>query len=472
MDSPGKWYPRIGLEIHAELNTKTKVFCSCKNDPDETRPNMNVCPVCMGYPGALPVLNKEAVRSVLKLGLALGSRIADFTEWDRKNYFYPDIPKGYQISQYKHPLLEGGELRNVAIHRVHLEEDTARSKHDEGDKTIIDYNRSGVPLMELVTEPVIRDASMAGDFARSLQLLLQYLNIAEANMEKGEMRVEANISVSDTPEGFGTKVEVKNLNSFRSVERAIAFEIERHIEFLSKGENISQETRGWDDTKQVTFSQRSKEEAHDYRYFPEPDIPKLFISEAFDLEELKKTLPELPQEREKRYISLSLKPEDAEQLVNMPILAGFFDEVMSHGKGEGVFATTAANYILSDLQAHLKDDPAALKKVTPQSFVELIELLKEGSIGSRAGKDILKVIIKEGGSAKEVAEKMDVFQTSDMTFINTVAEEVIKENESVAVEYKNGKETALQFLVGQGMKKSKGKIDPTQLANIFKEKIK
>jgi len=262
----------IGLEIHAELKTNTKMFCQCKNDPDQKQPNVNICPVCMAHPGTLPVINKQAVKHVLKVGKAIGGKLAiDFTEFDRKNYFYPDIPKGYQISQYKYPLVSGGSLEGVDITRIHLEEDTARSQHDDAGHSLVDFNRGGLPLMELVTEPVIHDAETAGKFARELQLLLRYLGASEANMEKGQMRVEANISVSKT-DVFGTKVEVKNLNSFKSVEKAIEYEVARHIEVLEGGGTILQETRGWDENKQSTFSQRIKENSEEYRWKPRGEI--------------------------------------------------------------------------------------------------------------------------------------------------------------------------------------------------------
>ncbi|MDE2173652.1 MAG: Asp-tRNA(Asn)/Glu-tRNA(Gln) amidotransferase subunit GatB, partial [Patescibacteria group bacterium] len=263
--------PTIGLEIHAELKTRTKMFCDSANNPDETRRNVNICPICMAHPGTLPVINREAVRHILRIGVAVGGTIADFSEFDRKSYFYPDIPKGYQISQYEHPLVTGGKLAGVDITRVHLEEDTARSIHTDG-KSLVDFNRAGIPLMELVTEPVIRDAETAGRFARELQLLLRTLGAGEANLEKGEMRIEANISVSSEEGKFGTKVEVKNINSFRSVERAIAFEVERQTALLEKGEKVAQATRGWNEAKQETFHQRLKEGSADYRYFPEPDL--------------------------------------------------------------------------------------------------------------------------------------------------------------------------------------------------------
>ncbi len=279
-----KYKATIGLEIHAEMKTASKMFCGCKNETGlhahagEEKPNVNVCPVCMGHPGTLPVLNRQAIKNVLKMGIALGSNIADFTEWDRKNYFYPDIPKGYQISQYKYPLVSGGKLNGINITRIHLEEDTAKSYHDRGEFSLVDFNRAGVPLMELVTEPELHTGKDTADFARELQLLLQYLGVGDANMEKGEMRIEANISVSDTDK-FGTKCEVKNLNSFKSVEKAVNYEIERQIEILESGGKVIQETRGWDEDKQSTFTQRVKEDSHDYRYFPDPDLPKMKISE-------------------------------------------------------------------------------------------------------------------------------------------------------------------------------------------------
>src|SRR3990167_6402340 len=304
-----EYVPTIGLEIHAELNTKTKMFCCSKNDADALEPNVNIGPVCLAHPGTLPVINKEAVRHVLRVGLALGAKLADYTEFDRKNYFYPDLPKGYQISQYEYPLVSGGELCGIAITRVHLEEDTASSVHDdETGATLIDFNRSGMPLMELVTEPVIRSAEQAGKFGRELQLLLRYLEASDADMEQGQMRLEANISVSDS-ETLGTKVEVKNINSFRAMERAVAYEIERQSELLSKGGTIAQETRGWDDAKQHTFSQRVKEVAADYRYFPDPDLPSLKLSEIADFAPaiLQDALPELPDTRRERYAKQGIK---------------------------------------------------------------------------------------------------------------------------------------------------------------------
>src|SRR3989344_3752765 len=404
-----KYYPTIGLEVHAELKTNTKMFCACKNDPDEEKPNMNICPVCMAHPGALPVLNKKAVENVIKVGLALNGKIADFTEFDRKNYFYPDIPKGYQISQYKFPIVSSGHLTGFDITRVHLEEDTATNKHEE-NFSLIDFNRSGVPLMELVTEPHGFENSMDAakavtKFAKELQLILWYLGVSEANMEKGEMRVEANISISTNPKKLGTKVEVKNLNSFRSVERAIKYELDRmtKLEKAGKGSEIVQETRGWDEGKQKTFSQRKKESSEDYRYFPDPDLPKMKLHEAFDLKKMKKELPELPDAMRARYKKdFGIKKEDIEIYVNDPVLAAWFEEV-ARILGDADKIKTASNYITSDLLGLQKSNLEA-SLPSAQSFAELINLVTENKVSSRGAKDILaKMIINKDISPLRIA---------------------------------------------------------------------
>ncbi len=465
--------PTIGLEIHAELRTATKLFCGCRNNPDETKPNTNICPVCMAHPGTLPVLNKEAVHKVLLIGTALGGALADFTEFDRKNYFYPDIPKGYQISQYEHPLVAGGTLAGVAITRVHLEEDTARSQH-VGDHSLIDFNRAGVPLMELVTEPVIHSAAEAGGFARELQLLLRYLGAGEANMEKGEMRVEANISVS-TGDTLGTKVEVKNLNSFRSVERAIAYEVERQSTLLAQGGKVVQETRGWDEGKQTTFSQRKKESSHDYRYFPEPDLPKLYISEIpeFSPETLHAELGELPAQRRARYQALGLKKEDADMFVREPLFGTFFDAVV---REDPTMAISAANYLSSDVAGKRESDPtvvaAWLEDISHvHAFIKLLRLFQEGKLSSRGTKDILALLITEQGDPETIATQRGLFQTSDNTQLQEIVHTVIAAFPDAVAEYKAGKTTTLQFLVGQGMKQSGGAANPSVLRKLFEETL-
>lgn len=462
-----EYFPTIGLEIHAELKTKTKMFCSSKNDSEEKRPNFNICPVCLGYPGTLPTINFEAVKHVLRFGASIGGTLADYTEFDRKNYFYPDIPKGYQLSQYKHPLVKGGEILGVQITRVHLEEDTARSIHpaavggasDKSNDSLVDFNRAGVPLMELVTEPVIHDAKTASAFAKELQLILTYLGASDANMEKGEMRVEANISVSKDKNLFGTKVEVKNLNSFKAVEKAIAFELARHEAMLQRGEKIVQETRGWDEKKEETFSQRAKEDSHDYRYFPDPDLPKLFVLEIpeFALESLKASLPELPRQKRERFrSSFGLSDEHIEIYVSDSERGEYLEEVAMELKDKELIRL-ASNYITSELKV----------LIPVGEFVEVVRMLSKNELSSRGAKDILKIISTEGGSARTIAEEKNLIQKSDTEGLTKIAGIIINENQKVAGEYKNGNVAVLQYLVGQGMKASKGNANPKILGEIF-----
>ncbi len=433
----------VGLEIHAELRTATKMFCGCRNDPDEKKPNLNVCAVCLAHPGSLPVINQEAVRKVLMVGAALKGTLADYTEFDRKNYFYPDIPKGYQLSQYKFPLVSGGALDGVVLTRIHLEEDTARSQH-VGENSLVDYNRAGGPCMELVTEPTIHSAEDASRFAKELQLLLRALNAGEANLEKGEMRVEANISVSKDST-LGTKVEVKNLNSFRSVERAIAYEIKRQSEVLERGETIVQETRGWDEAKQQTFSQRKKESSHDYRYFPDPDLPSLKLSLLPEL--LNPTLPELPWQRRERLHTLGfLQEQDIEQLLTDVDLAGLFAKAEERLQKPELLKV-AANFILNDIAGQRKKDPTWLPSV--DLLVAVVEQYHQGTLASPQAKaSILSGTIAAAG---------------DSTEIPTIVQKVIDANPAVIADYRAGKQAALQFLIGQGMKASKGSANPQLL---------
>lgn len=470
MTERGKYKVTIGLEVHAELKTKTKMFCKSKNDPDETRPNVNVCPVCMAHPGTLPVINHKAVESVVKVGLAINDgveNIANFTEWDRKNYFYPDIPKGYQISQYKYPIVGGGKLAGVEITRIHLEEDTGTNKHGEG-YSLVDFNRAGVPLMELVTEPVIHSAKEAGDFARELQLLLRTLGVSDANMEKGEMRVELNLSVSDTDK-FGTKVEVKNINSFRAVEKAAEYEIDRHIKLIEEGRanEIVQETRGWDENKEVTFSQRTKENSEDYRYFPEPDLPKMYLHEVFDLEKMKSELPELPEEKRDRFKALGLKDEDVEMFVSDFKIGRFFEEVVESLSDQDLIKK-AVNYITTDMVG-LQATVDGFKLPQVSSFVSLIEMVGSNKVNSRGAKDILAVLVTEGGDPEKIAEEKGLIQQSDEGAIKEIVQNVINANEKVVTDYKSGNENSLKFLMGQVMKESKGSANPQVATKILKE---
>ncbi|HNW71713.1 MAG TPA: Asp-tRNA(Asn)/Glu-tRNA(Gln) amidotransferase subunit GatB [Candidatus Paceibacterota bacterium] len=481
-----KYYPTIGLEIHAELKTKTKMFCSCLNNPDEEKPNLNVCPVCMAHPGALPVPNKKAIENVIKVGLALGAEIADFTEFDRKNYFYPDIPKGYQITQYKYPIVSGGHLADFDITRVHLEEDTANNKHIDGDASslnsgfsLIDFNRAGVPLMELVTEPkTFNDVNelvgkSASNFAKELQLILWYLGVSDANMEKGEMRVEANISISKDPKKLGTKVEVKNLNSFRSVERAIKYELDRMIELFKndKEYEIVQETRGWDENKQKTFSQRKKESSHDYRYFPDPDLPKMKLHEVFDLTKMREELPELPISKRVRYKKdFGIKDEDVESFINDPVLGKSFEDIAKILKDSGKIKI-ASNYITSDYLG-LKKNNTEVKMPSAENFAELINLISENKISSRAAKDILLMISVLDESPLKIATEKNLLQKNDEGALKEIAQKIIEANQKVVADYKSGKENALMSLVGQIMKETKGSANPTIAKQVLTELLK
>lgn len=469
----------IGLEIHAELKTLSKMFCSCANNPDEDKPNANICPVCTGHPGTLPVLNKEAIKHVLKIGHAVGGTIADFTEWDRKNYFYPDIPKGYQISQYKYPLVSGGNLAGVDLTRIHLEEDTAQSTHDTHSKSLINFNRSGVPLMELVTEPVIHDAETAVRFAKELQLLLRYIGAGEANLEKGEMRVEANISVASEEntlaKKFGTKTEVKNLNSFKAVEKSIAYEIKRQIELIEKGEKVVQETRGFDENTGTTYSQRLKESSHDYRYFPEPDLPKLKISEVADFkkENLTKETPELPWIKRERYLkNYGMTEKEVAVFVETPKVGNYFEKVIV---GNDKIVKLAINYILTDylglLKKEGKDIEEEIETVKSENFAKLLIMIEAKKLSSRGAKDTLSLMLKEDGDPEIIADKNGLIQKSDEGEIKKIVEEIISKNNVAVEEFKKGKEASLQFLIGQGMKATKGSANPELLKKLLLELI-
>jgi Asp-tRNA(Asn)/Glu-tRNA(Gln) amidotransferase B subunit len=696
-----EYLPTIGIEIHAELNTKTKMFCSSKNDAAEKRPNINVCPVCMAHPGTLPVINKAAVEHVLRVGTALGSKLADYTEFDRKNYFYPDLPKGYQLSQYEYPLVSGGTLNGVKLTRIHLEEDTASSVHDENSgATLVDYNRAGVPLMELVTEPVLHSAEEAGNFGRELQLLLRYLGASEADMEKGQMRLEANISVAKmSPEEIaarkniaennkretsdnkqvnsdnankqnnssaseisrnketgdnsqtiskdssssnqnnlaangnatdasidannipgasssvkdstqksssqniainssraadvarisslgavndlsekssaevlngtsekngvkgkdtankenrnaknneliersetgspdetgandeasdagssnavdysklGTKVEVKNINSFRAMERAIQYEIKRQIGLLERGEKVVQETRGWDENKQITFSQRIKEGSADYRYFPDPDLPSLKLTElGLTRETMEKTLPELPWQRRERYRALGISAQDVDFYVKDSLFGGFFEAVSKELGDNPTELKLASNYIANDLVSLIASggapavsidksaDPASMKAAQDQgtsgtiqmakrdvdirdterldkmpisatNFAKLVKLAAAKKISSRSAKDILAICLDGVSDPEVVAKDKNLLKDGTGADIAPVVAKIIADNPTVAADFRGGKAAALEYLVGQGMKALRGATDPISLREEIKKQL-
>jgi len=481
-----KYIPTIGLEIHAELKTKSKMFCSSLNDPLEQHPNINICPICMGHPGTLPVANRAAIKKVQKVGLALNCELALFSKFDRKNYFYPDLPKGYQISQYDLPFCKQGYLdiagRRIRITRIHLEEDSGKLLHPAGASySLVDFNRAGVPLMELVTEPDITSGQEAKAFAQELQILLRYVAASDANMEKGQMRVEANISVK--PEGekqLGTKVEVKNLNSFRSVEQAIAFEISRQSQVLKSGKKVIQETRGWDDAKGETFSQREKEDAHSYRYFPEPDLPPFRFTKG-EFDELKAELPELPWQRRERLGSeYKLDAKEVEVFVQQKDIGEYFEKVVSE-LGPNIaeerlqkLTKLSCNYILTDLMGLLKKASVQGEDflITPENFAELILLIEKGEISSPIAKQVLKEMFAKGGDPSQIIEENGLAQVSDKASIQKIAQEVIEKNPKAVADYKKGKANALQFLVGQLMAKTRGTVNPETARTILEDLLK
>jgi len=479
--------PTIGLEIHVELKTKSKMFCSCKNDPKEETPNINICPICLAHPGTLPVINEEAVKMLIKTALALNCKINKKTFFERKNYFYPDLPKGYQISQNVSPLSENGYLnlpsgKKVRITRIHLEEDAAKLTHSSGESySLVDFNRAGVPLMELVTEPDIKNAEEAKEFAKEFRSVVRYLGVSEADMEKGQMRCEVNISISKD-KNLGTKVEIKNLNSIRSVGKAIEYEIKRQTELLEKGEKVLQETRGWDDKKEKTFSQRKKEESNDYRYFPEPDLPFLEISDEF-LSSIE--IPELPwQKRERFEKEYGISGKDVEIYMGQKELSNYFEEVVSEllawvkakkekniSKEESFkLIKLASNYISTDLQALLKGGEDNL--ITPENFAEFVSMVYMKEISSKIAKDLLKTMFETGSDPSDIIKERGMKTITDKQEIEEVARKVIAKNEKAVEDYKKGKQTAIQFLVGQVMAETKGMADPDEAKESLKKILK
>ncbi len=478
--------PTIGLEIHMEAKTNSKMFCSCKNDPEEKEPNKNICPICLGHPGTLPTINSEAIEKIIMAGLALNCEIQHYSRFDRKSYFYPDLPKGYQITQFDFPIcksgyldihLSDGTIKRIRINRIHMEEDTGRLLH-ESSSTLVDFNRSGIPLMELVTEADINSAEEAKRFAEELQLILKYNNISGANMEKGQMRCEVNISLSET-EKLGTKVEIKNLNSFKAIEKSIKYEIKRQKELIEKGEEISQETRGWHDEKQITMAQRSKEDSFEYRYFPDPDLPPLNITEE-KIEEIRKRLVELPEQKRKRFREqYELDDKSIDFYVNEPFLADYFEKVISeldnwknHKGYKNDSARICSNYIITDLQAIIKSDPNFRKideKITAENFAELISLIETGEISSNIAKTVLPEMYNTGKDPSNILEEKGLSQINDEAEIENIVKEVIDQNTKAVNDYKSGKANSLMFLIGQVMAKSKGKITPQRAEEIMKK---
>jgi len=478
------FYPAIGLEIHVELDTDSKMFCSCKNDSDEQMPNKNICPICLAHPGTLPSANEKAIKYVLKLGIALNCEISREAHFDRKSYFYPDLPKGYQISQHFTPFCCNGILkigdRDIRIREIHLEEDTCRLVHPQGsDYSLVDCNRAGVPLMELVTEPDIKSAKEAKNFAYELYLVLGYLGISNADMEKGQMRIEVNISLSEKKGELGQKVELKNINSFRAVEKAIEYEISRQRTKLEKGEKIVQETRGWDADKGKTFTQRIKETAKDYRYFPEPDLPVFEMTTSY-LQEIKSEIPELPfQKRERLEKEYHISKQRAGLLVAQKSLGEFFETAVSELSPRleqnklKELINLAFNYLTTDLQALLKEKGIEIKEgaITPENFADLIELIYEGKISSKIAKKVLKIMFETGADPSHIIKDKCLEKMEDRGELEAFVKEVLKQNKKAVSDYHSGKEEALAYLIGQVMAKTRGRADPEEAKKLLKHHL-
>lgn len=488
--------PTIGLEIHVQLATKTKMFCDCANDPDEKAPNTNICPVCTAQPGTLPVANKKAIKMVQEVGAALNCQLAKFSRFDRKNYFYPDLPKGYQISQYKHPLCKKGKLKingkEIRIKRIHLEEDTGRLIHPKDKNySLVDFNRAGVPLMELVTEPDLKSGKEAYEFAKKLQLILRYLGASKANMEKGQMRCEVNISLApENKEGskLGTKVELKNLNSFRSVREGIDYEIKRQTRLLKKGEKINQETRGWVDDKQKTESQRKKEEAHDYRYLPEPDLPPFEFPEE-RIEKIKSSVPELPNEKRERFKQeYGLTKEHLKVLIQNKDLSEYYEQTISELKqwlkeekklnrvkkeDFAPLSKLAANYTTTELRSLLSGADITIEDclITPENFAETIKMVHEDEISSSAAQEVLSELFRRGGDPTHIIDEKGLKQVSDKGKLDKVAQKVIAENPQPVEDYQSGNKNAIQALVGKIMQETQGQANPQIAKQMLKEKL-
>jgi len=493
----------IGLEIHAELKTKSKMFCTCDNDSKNAEPNTNVCPICLGHPGTLPYPNKQAIEWTILVGLALNCKVNKLSKFDRKNYFYPDLPKGYQISQYDLPFVYDGFLdidgEKIKITRIHLEEDTGKSTHPAGKNySLIDYNRSSTPLIEMVTEPVIKDAMTAKKFCQAYQQILRYLKISNADMEQGEMRCEANISVQEKdkweykgnceikPIGdykLNPKVEIKNINSFKAIEKAIEYETNRQIEAIETGEKLVQETRGWNEGQGQTISQRVKETSADYRYFPDPDLPPINIDDKW-IKKIKSQLVELPNEKKERFKKqYDLSEEDAEILVSTKDLAEYTEQVITELRAwidstgddwerqKKKLAKATSNWLISELFKHLNLDGKNIDdiKITPENFAELITLVYQDKINSSAAQKILEVMYEKGGDPTNIMQDLGLEQIDNEEELENTIKEIIEKNPKQIEEYKAGKENVLQFLVGLTMSATKGKANPKKAGEILKK---
>ncbi|MSS44247.1 Asp-tRNA(Asn)/Glu-tRNA(Gln) amidotransferase subunit GatB [Anaerosalibacter bizertensis] len=460
----------IGLEIHSELMTNSKIFCNCTTEFGGDA-NTHCCPVCLGLPGALPVINKRVVEYGIKTGLAFNSKIARETKMDRKNYFYPDLVKGYQISQDDIPLCSGGFIeiekedgpKKIRLRRIHIEEDTGKSLHSEDGGSLLDYNRSGVPLIEIVTEPDMNSPEEAKEFLEKLKATLEYIEVSDVKMEEGSLRCDVNINVVDEETGKKTSIsELKNLNSFKAVVKALEYEEKRHIALLKEGKENLKETRRWDEVNNETIVMRIKEGAADYRYFPEPDLIKLEIEEEW-IEDIKNNLPELPHDKKERFMKEYDLPEyDAGVLTQSKALAAFYEETVKYSKDP----KQVSNWVMGDVLRRINDEELDIKdlKFTPKDLGDLLELIEEGKISNNIGKKVLRDMFDTGKSPNKIVKEKGLIQISDEGALKEIVEKVIEKNEQSVIDYKDGKDRALGFLVGQIMKETRGKANP-QLAN-------
>jgi aspartyl-tRNA(Asn)/glutamyl-tRNA(Gln) amidotransferase subunit B len=476
----GKYLPTIGVECHVQLKTKTKLFSGVSNDARDAEPNTLISPICLGFPGTLPVLNKEAIHLAVKAGIALRAEIANISHFDRKHYFYPDLPKGYQITQFERPIvgagiveapLGNGEYVSVGITRAHLEEDAGKSSHPGGlDYSLVDLNRAGTPLLEIVSEPDIHSAAEAKAYAHELYLLMKYADVSDVDLYHGNMRFDVNVSVSDDFKKLGTRSETKNLNSFKAVEKAVEYEIKRQINLLEKGQKIVQETRGWDDAKQKTISQRSKEDAHDYRYFPDPDLPPVEVEQSY-IDAQMEAMPTMPSALRALFGALGLTEAQVDTIIEEPQMSNILRQILEQ-KDEKT-AKIVGNWLTGELQRQITDNEVTLQQIeqVTNEMVKLASMLDGASLSSTAAKEVLVEVVKTGKDPEEIAKSKNLLQVSDESELVMIVEQVISENEKAVQDVRNGEMKAIGFLVGQVMKQSQGRANPAKVQELLKKQL-